>query len=145
MCPKNNPCMHVLTLEGDKLHSLITCGGKTDAEFPFFFFLDPLKNFVLGDADSHTIRVFSPGNLLHTIGREGHQPRMFFFSAGIAITCMFYTTFNQLEFRVEMFPKSVSNDETGRCWLLRPLVSARIQTGSSFISELTCVCSETNF
>ena len=26
LCPKENPCMHVLTVEGDKLHSLITRG-----------------------------------------------------------------------------------------------------------------------
>ncbi|KAI6656392.1 RING finger protein nhl-1-like [Oopsacas minuta] len=26
LCPSNTSCMHVLTLEGDKLHSLITCG-----------------------------------------------------------------------------------------------------------------------
>ena len=25
LCPSNNPCLHVLTLEGDKLRSLITC------------------------------------------------------------------------------------------------------------------------
>ena len=25
LCPRNNPCLHVLTLDGDKLHSLITC------------------------------------------------------------------------------------------------------------------------
>ena len=57
---------------------------------------------------------------------------------------IFYTSLDQLEFRFEMFPKNVSNDETGRCWLLRTLVSARRQTGSSFISELTYVCNETN-
>ena len=47
---------------------------------PWFFCLDPLNNFVLSDSKSHTIRVFSPeGNLLHTMGREGHQPVMFKF------------------------------------------------------------------
>ena len=30
--------------------------------------------------------------------------------------CIFYTSPNQLEFGVEMFPKSVSNDDT--CYLL---------------------------
>ena len=51
---------------------------------------------------------------------------------------------NQSGFRIELFPKNVSNDETEICWLLRPLVSARSQTGSSFISELTYVCNGTN-
>ena len=43
---------------------------------PFLFCLYPLNNFVLSDVKSHTIRVFSPeGNLLHSIGRVGHQNR----------------------------------------------------------------------
>ena len=69
LCPRNNPCLLVLTLEGDKLHSLITCGEGLDVLLPYFFCLDPLNNFVLSDYKSHSIRVFSPeGNLLHTIG-----------------------------------------------------------------------------
>ena len=87
LCPDNSPCMHVLTLEGDKLHSLITCGEGMDALRPFFFCLDLLNNFVLSDHSCHLIRVFSPeGNLLHTIGRKGHQPGMFYKPAGVAIT-----------------------------------------------------------
>ena len=65
LCPYNNPCLHVLTLEGDKLHSLITRGEGMDVFYPSFFCLDPLNNFVLSDPYSHSIRVFSPeGNLL---------------------------------------------------------------------------------
>ena len=87
LCPNNNPCMLVLTLEGDILHTLITCGDGMDMSRPFFFFLNPLNNFVLSDYESHSIRVFSPeGNLLHTIGREGHQPGMFYHPVGVAIT-----------------------------------------------------------
>ncbi|KAI6646777.1 RING finger protein nhl-1-like, partial [Oopsacas minuta] len=37
LCPYNNPCMHVLTLEGDKLHSLITKGQGMDVLCPVFF------------------------------------------------------------------------------------------------------------
>ena len=87
LCLDNNPCMLVLTLEGVKLHSLITCGEGMDVLRPHFFCLDPLNNFVLSDIKSHSIRVFSPeGNLLHTIGREGHQPGMFYRPDGVAIT-----------------------------------------------------------
>ena len=87
LCPLNNPCMHVLTLEGDMLHSLITCEEEMNVLFPQFFCFDPLNNFVLSDYWSHLIRVFSPeGNLLHTIGREGYQPGMFYYPAGVAIT-----------------------------------------------------------
>ena len=87
LCPRNNPCLHVLTLEGDKLHSLITRGEGMDVLCPLFFCLDALNNFVLSDYDSHSIRVFSPeGNLLHTIGRYGHQQGMFCYPTGVAVT-----------------------------------------------------------
>ena len=87
LCPYNNPCMLVLTLEGDKLHSLITCGEGMNVVLPLFFCLDLLNNFVISDPLSHSIRVFSPeGNLLHTIGREGHQHGMFYQPKGVAIT-----------------------------------------------------------
>ena len=87
LCPRNNPCMLVLTLEGDKLHSLITRGEGMDVLYPLFFCLDALNNFVLSDNESHSIRVFSPeGNLLHTIGREGHQQGIFHDPRGVAVT-----------------------------------------------------------
>ena len=71
LCPDNNPCMHVLTLEGDKLHSFITRKGM-DVLRPRFF-----CNFVISDAVSHSICVFSPeGYLLHTIGSRGDQQGM---------------------------------------------------------------------
>ena len=105
LCPHNDPCMHVLTLEGDKLHSLITRGEGMDVLSPFFFCLDPLNNFVLSDK-SHSIRVFSPeGNLLHTIGREGHQPGMFNIPNGVAITPngrLVWVTFNTND-RLQIF------------------------------------------
>ncbi|KAI6645672.1 hypothetical protein LOD99_12935 [Oopsacas minuta] len=87
LCPSNNPCMHVLTLEGDKLHSLITCGQGMDVLGPIFFCIDPLNNFVISDEDSHSIRVFSPeGSFLHTVGTEGYQQGMLYNPQGIAIT-----------------------------------------------------------
>ena len=87
LCPDNNPCLIVLTLEGDKLHSLITSGEGMDVLRPLFFCLDSLNNFVLSDCDSHSIRVFSSGgNLLHTIGREGHEQGMFYLPTGVAVT-----------------------------------------------------------
>ena len=87
LCPDNNPCLLVLTLEGDNLHSLITCGKGMDVLRPIFFCLDTLNNFVLSDYNSHTIRVFSPeGNLQHTIGRHGHKQGMFRDPHGVAVT-----------------------------------------------------------
>ena len=76
-----------LTLEGDKLHSLITRGEGMNLICPFCFCLDHLANFIISDFMSHSIRVFSPeGNLLHTIGSEGHQPGMMFHPLGLAVT-----------------------------------------------------------
>ena len=86
LCPEDNPCMLVLTLEGDKLHSLITRGGGRDVLDNWFFCLDPLNNFVISDRSSNSIRVFSPeGNLLHTIGREGHQEGMLYHPIGLGV------------------------------------------------------------
>ena len=85
LCPKNNPCIHVLTLEGDKLHSLITCGEGMDVLRPVFFCLDPHNNFVLSKTLS--IRIFSPeGNLLHTIERERYRLGKSFRPGGVVIT-----------------------------------------------------------
>ena len=87
LCPFSNPCIHVLSLEGDMLHSLVSRGRGKYVSNPQFLCLDPLNNFVISDFGTHSIRVFSPeGNLLHTIGREGHQQGMFYRPKGVAIT-----------------------------------------------------------
>ena len=87
LCSRNDPCMHILNLEGDKLHSLITCGERMDVLFPKILCSDPLNNFVLSDSEFHSIRVFSPeGDLLHTIGKRGHQPGKFYYPQGVALT-----------------------------------------------------------
>ena len=87
LCPDNDLCVLVLTLEGDMLHSLTICRKGMDVLWPVFFCLDPLNNFIFSDYKSHSIRVFSPeGNLIHTIGREGHQQGMFYKPKGVAIT-----------------------------------------------------------
>ena len=85
LCPYKNPCMLVLTLEGNKLHSLITRG--MDVLCPLFFCLDPLNNFVLSDQRSHSICIFSPeGNLLHKIRSDKHERVRFSWHKGVAIT-----------------------------------------------------------
>ncbi|KAI6653315.1 hypothetical protein LOD99_3839 [Oopsacas minuta] len=87
LCPNTNSCMHVLTLEGMQLNTLITKGEGMDVLRPHFFCIDLLNNFVISDRDTNSIRVFSPeGNLLHTIGEEGHQKGMFNYTQGVAIT-----------------------------------------------------------
>ena len=83
----DNPCMHVLTLEGKKLYSIISRGKGLQLLEPHFFCFDSLHNFVISDELSHFIRVFSPGgDLLHTIGGKGHLRGMFNNPYGVAIT-----------------------------------------------------------
>ena len=87
LCQDNSPCMHVLTLEGDNLHSFITRGEGMDVLHPFFFCLDPLNNFVISDYPTNLIRVFSQGgNLVHTIQKVGNQQKTFYLPAGVAMT-----------------------------------------------------------
>ena len=87
LCPYKNPCMLVLSIEGDMLHSLISRRQGMNVLKPWFFCLDRNNNFVISDIGTHCIHVFSPaGDLLHTIGREGHQQGMFREPKGIAIT-----------------------------------------------------------
>ncbi|KAI6650526.1 hypothetical protein LOD99_7577 [Oopsacas minuta] len=78
--------MHVLTLEGDKLHSIIKCGLGRNLSNPYFFCLDPLNNLVISDNDAGVIRVSLQKVFSYTIGKEGHQQGMFYGPRGLAIT-----------------------------------------------------------
>ena len=87
LCQRNSPCMHVLTLEGHILRSFINRKQGMYDLCPFFFCFDSVNNLVIRDYACHLIGVFSPeGNLLHMIGREGHQPGMFYHPKGVAVT-----------------------------------------------------------
>ena len=80
--PYNDICMYVLTLEGDKIHSLIPYGNGEGVKCPLFFCLDPINNFIISDL-MNSIYVYSPeGNLLYTIGKQ----EMFKLPQGVAIT-----------------------------------------------------------
>ena len=79
---EDNPCIHVFSLSGERSRSLVTGGGVKS----MFFCLDGQNNIVISDCSAHNIKVFSPaGDLLHTIGQEGHETGMFFCPTGIAI------------------------------------------------------------
>ena len=93
LCPRKNPCMLVLTLEGDKLHFLITCGEGMEMIRPIFFCLDSLNNFIISDYQSHSTCVFSPEGSINLLAhlsscnskqvyQKGHQPGMFYRSIG---------------------------------------------------------------
>ena len=84
----DNPCIHVLTLEGELINSIITRGEGMDVLYPRFFCVDQRNNFVTSDYGNHSIRVFSPeGYLLHTIGTKGtQQSSMLYCPHGVALT-----------------------------------------------------------
>ena len=75
-------CVHVFTLEGEYINSLISLGESGDVVCPWFFCLDTHSNFVISDMTTHNVKVFSPdGTLLHTVGQG-----KLYESKGIAIT-----------------------------------------------------------
>ena len=66
-------CVHVCTLSGDRIESVITRGefrARMQVQFSNYFFLDPNNNFVISDYHDHVIKVFNESgkNLLYKVG-----------------------------------------------------------------------------
>ena len=84
---KDNPCMHVFTLGGEKIRSFITRGDEMQVLWGGFFCIDQDDNIVISDFAAHSIKVFSSeGILLHTIGEKGREVGKFESPHGIALT-----------------------------------------------------------
>ena len=67
----NDPCLHVFSLSGEKMNSLITCGitANTQVKQSYSFCFDKKQNIILGDHAAKNIKVFSQtGKLLHVLG-----------------------------------------------------------------------------
>ena len=67
----DNPCLHVFSLTGEKIRSLITrdADGNAQVRRCLSFCLDKKLNILMADYGSHNIKVFSQeGALLHTLG-----------------------------------------------------------------------------
>ena len=67
----DSPCLHVFSLTGEKIRSLITRGrdGNAQVRSCFSFCLDKKLNILMADNGAHNIKVFSQeGALLHTLG-----------------------------------------------------------------------------
>ena len=67
----NSPCLHVFSLTGEKIRSLITRDSKGNAQVRlcFSFCLDKKQNILMSDFKARNIKVFSQeGALLHTLG-----------------------------------------------------------------------------
>ena len=83
----DNPCVHLFTLSGQKVRSIITIGGGLQVRQAFFFCVDGSHNILISDTSAHRIKVFSPeGDLLHTIGQSGEESEMCVSPQGITIS-----------------------------------------------------------
>ena len=83
----DRPCLHVFSHAGEKLRSLISRSDQMQVRDPSFFCLDSAENIIISDWLSGRIQIFTKeGNLITTIGENGHQVGMFFCPKGIALT-----------------------------------------------------------
>ena len=103
---KDNPCLHVFSLTGEKIRSLITCddSGNAQVQFCFSFCLDKKQNILMADVIAQNIKVFSPkGVLLHKLGRTQDADKTIK-PYGITLTDnnIICTSF-QTEFRLHIF------------------------------------------
>ena len=67
----DSPCLHVFSLTGEKIRSLITRDYEGNAQVRrcYSFCLDKKQNILMADYDARNIKVFSQeGALLHTLG-----------------------------------------------------------------------------
>ena len=84
---KDNPCVHVFSYAGERLRSLVLSGFLMQVDRSYFFCLDSAENIIISDYWSHRIKIFTKeGNLLTTIGEEGHQAGMFTNPQGLVLT-----------------------------------------------------------
>ena len=83
----DNPCLHVFTLTGDKIRSILSRGENLQLTKPLFFYIDMNANIVVSDYVYHSIKIFTPeGEFLHRIGRRGQEKGMFINPRGISFT-----------------------------------------------------------
>ena len=100
----DNPCVHMFTLSGEKIGSIVTCGEGMQVGSPRFFCIDACQNILISDINN--IKVFSlQGELLESIGEDHYQSDTFTKPLGIAIfknTKLVCTSFNK-KFPLQIF------------------------------------------
>ena len=83
----DNPCLHVFTLTGDKIRSLITHEPSKHKEIYEYFCIDSDRNIILSEQISNSIKILNTdGSLLHTMGQRGNDKGMFIKPTGVIIT-----------------------------------------------------------
>ena len=84
---KSSNCIHFFSRSRDLLRSCVTQGEDGMVYRPLFFCLDPAGNILITDYYRHSIKILSPsGQLIHTIGKEGHGRGELYRPWGICVT-----------------------------------------------------------
>ena len=82
----DNPCLHILTLSGEKIRSIITRGVGMQVTLAYYFCLNGDNRIIISDSSGHDVKIFSDeGDLLQIIGECGFGPGMFHFPRGVAM------------------------------------------------------------
>ena len=80
-------CIHFFSRSGALLRSCVTQGEDGMLFDPYFFCLDPAGNILITDCLRHNIKILSPsGQLMHTIGKEGHGRGELYYPHGICLS-----------------------------------------------------------
>ena len=80
-------CINFFSRSGAFLRSCVTRGEGGMVYSPQFFCLDPAGNILITDYYRHNIKILSPsGQLMHTIGKEGHGRGDLFCPCGICLS-----------------------------------------------------------
>ena len=80
-------CIHFFSRSRDLLRSCVTQGKDGMVYRPYFFCLDTAGNILITDYSSSSIKILSPsGQLIHTIGKEGHGRGELYHPYGICVT-----------------------------------------------------------
>ena len=91
-------CVHFFSRSGTLLRSCVTQGEDGMVHDPRLFCLDPLGNILISDYYRGNIKILSPsGQLMHTIGKEGHGRGELYCPRGICLSqtgTIFVVSFN---------------------------------------------------
>ena len=80
-------CIHFFSRSGALLRSCVTQRKDGMVYNPWFFCLDPAGNILITDCFRHNIKILSPsGQLMHTIGKEGHGRGELYYPHGICLS-----------------------------------------------------------
>ena len=99
-------CIHFFSRSGALLRSCVTLEEDCMVYSPQFFCLDPAGNILVTDYYRHNIKILSPsGQLMHTIGKEGHRRGELYYPFGICLsqTGTIFVVSSSVDFSLQSF------------------------------------------